>query len=389
MIQTMFSSHYEQACRQVSDVSSAAASGIRPVPGGEAKGDPNIARLTWMSGFGEGGSLDQELLDASADLKQAMFHGRIYPIVPLYVTSICSESCLYCNFRGGNKGVGVVRRRLSDTEVEHEARYLIEEKGLRVLELVYASDPMIRVDAMCRHVERLKHLLAAHGGGMVGINAEALEEEEYRRLGNAGLTFSVLWQETYDRVPYWYLHPGRTKKARFEYRLDAYERMLAAGISQIGMGVLSGLSDWRKDWAMLMQHEAYLLSHYGKGAAILGLPRLKPAPGAYLNQTPFIPSREEFLAVAALHNIFSPTTLGFVSTREDWETCIQLAQGGGCLFTFNCSTTPGGYTSPQSGCQFPVHSYDAPEHTCKLRELGLTPQFAWTFPSAGQGGSGL
>jgi 2-iminoacetate synthase len=296
-------------------------------------------------------------------------------IVPIYVTSICQEQCLYCNFRGGNKGIGVERRRLTEDELEREALYLIE-KGLRVLELVYSTDPRMRVDSMCRHVELLRRVLDQHGGGLVGISAEAFDESDHRRLIDAGLCWSVLWQETYDKSRYPVLHPGKTKKANFEYRLNAYERMLAAGVEHVGIGVLSGLSDWRRDWAMLMLHEEYL-QHYGGGCTILGSPRLKLAPGALLQESPFTPTRQEFLVTVALHNLFSPTTAAFVSTREDWDLCVELARGGGCLFTLNCSTTPGGYSLQRSGCQFTAHSYDAPIYSTKLKSEGLDPVFNW------------
>jgi 2-iminoacetate synthase len=266
---------------------------------------------------------------------------------------------------------------LTDAELETEARYLIEEKGLKVLELVYATDPKVRIDAMCRHVELLRRLLEQHGGGIVGISAEPFEEPDYRRLVNAGLCWSVLWQETYDKTRYAALHPGKTKKANFEYRLDAYEAMLAAGIEHVGIGVLSGLSDWRRDWATLMLHEEYLRKHYGRGATILGTPRLKGAPGALLQQSSYTPTREEFLATVALHNNFSPRSAPFVSTREEWDVCIEMAGGGGCLFTLNCSTTPGGYALHQRGCQFNSNSYDAPIYAERLKFEGLDPIFDW------------
>jgi len=153
--------------------------------------------------------------------------------------------------------------------------------------------------------------------------------------------------------------------------------MLAAGVERVGIGVLSGLSDWRRDWALLMLHEQYLQQHYAGGATILGTPRLKLAPGALLQESPFIPTREEFLVTVALHNMFSPATAAFVSTREDWDLCVALARGGGCLFTLNCSTTPGGYSLQHGGCQFTAHSYDAPIYSTKLKSEGLDPVFNW------------
>jgi 2-iminoacetate synthase len=153
--------------------------------------------------------------------------------------------------------------------------------------------------------------------------------------------------------------------------------MLAAGVEHVGVGVLSGLSDWRWDWAMLMLHEEYLQQRCGGGATILGTPRLKLAPGALLQESLYTPTRQEFLATVALHNMFSPTTAAFVSTREDWELCVELARGGGCLFTLNCSTTPGGYSLQHGGCQFTAHSYDAPIYSSKLKSEGLDPVFNW------------
>jgi len=369
----MFSDHYQAAWEQIAGLRrqrAASPAALRPLLASD------FVPLLWEEEFGTGGALDRAILGRAAALKSALYGGRVFAIVPIYVTSICSEQCVYCNYRAGNKGIGVERRRLSDPELEQEAQYLVEQKGLRVLELVYATDPRMRVDAMCRHVELLRRLLDSRGGGLVAISAEALEESEYRLLVGAGLSISVLWQETYDKSRYPMLHPGKTKKANFEYRMDAYERMLLAGVPHVGIGVLSGLAEWKQDWAMLMLHEEYL-RQCGRGATILGIPRLKRAPGALLQESPFTPTRQEFVVTVALHNIFSPTTAAFVSTREEWDVCVELARGGGCLFTLNCSTTPGGYSLQHGGCQFTSHSYDAPVYSAKLRAEGLEPIFLW------------
>ncbi len=349
-----------------------------PLAGG-LSGNPAVARLLWAADR-SAGTLDLLLQARATARRQARHASRVYAVVPLYVTSFCVESCHYCAFRANNPAMRGARRRLSDAELEREARYLMDEKGFRVIELVYAEDPEVRADAMCRHVELVRRLLSHRGGGMVGLNAESLGRREYRKLAAAGVEFAVLWQETYDRERYAALHPTRAKKSRFEYRLDTWERMLEAGIRHVGLGVLSGLADWRRDWAMLMQHEAYLSRTCGAPPAILGLPRLKPAPGAPLTTSDDLPTDAELLRAVAVHTLFAPATRPFVSTREPWELMVRLAAGGGCLFTLNCSTTPGGYTSGTAAGQFPVHSYDAPVHVPRLRTLGLEPDFRWRFP---------
>jgi 2-iminoacetate synthase len=370
----MFSDRYEMVWEQVLELPFSAAIDIDLLRPRVAS---DFAHILWRQGLGSGKELDEVLTRRAAETKRELYGRHVFVIAPIYVTSICQEQCLYCNFRAGNKGVGVERRRLTDEELEKEATYLIEEKGLKVLELVYSADPQMRVDAMCRHVELLQRVLARHGGGYVGLSAEALDESEYRRLVSAGLGWSVLWQETYDESRYKVLHPGKTKKTNFRYRLDAYERMLEAGIEHVGIGILSGLSDWKRDWATLMLHEEYLQRHYENGATILGTPRLKTAPGAALHESEFVPTRQEFVAAIALHNLFSPRTLPFVSTRENWDVCIELAQGGGCLFTLNCSTTPGGYSLKHGGCQFSSNSYDAPVYAEQLKSEGIEPVFNW------------
>ena len=168
----MNSAHYQSACEQIAELRQRRARPVEALREGVAS---DFVSLLWQEGLGAGGELDRAILDRSAAKKSALYRRRVFPIVPIYVTSICSEQCIYCNYRGGNKGVGVERRRLSDGELLQEARFLVEEKGLRVLELVYASDPKMPADVICRHVELLRRLLDSHGGGQVAMRAEAFE----------------------------------------------------------------------------------------------------------------------------------------------------------------------------------------------------------------------
>ncbi len=386
----MFSEQYQSAWHRLDEFSKIA---VRPLEALQTQCAEDIAPYLWNQELGADGELDRDILDRAAATKRELHGNRLFHVVPIYVSSICSEQCVYCNYRAGNKGVGVERKRLSDEELAREAIFLIEEKGFRTLELVYASDPLMQAATIARHIGLLRKLLDEHGGGIVGLSCESFEQHEYRMFVDAGLAFSVLWMETYDAARYKQLHPGRTRKAEFNYRLDAYDRMLSAGLECVGIGVLSGLSDWRRDWAMLMQHENYLFRAYGRAASILGIPRLKHAPGALMHESDFIPNDPQFISAVALHNLFSPTTSAFVSTREDWATCVQLAQGGGCLFTLNCSTIPGGYSLHTNGGQFANFSFDAPASIPKLKALGfesvqrwnvvdLSAQAAFTRPAA-------
>ncbi|MCX7603487.1 MAG: hypothetical protein N2036_05360 [Bryobacteraceae bacterium] len=327
--------------------------------------------------FGSGGPLDAHLAALARHRKAERFGGAVFPVSPLYVTSICKERCTYCNYRAGSTDPGLKRVRLSEGELEREVRFLVEERGLRAVELVYASDPLITVDEICRHVEIAARIMARAGHVNVGLSAEPASTEDYRRLRDAGLVFSVVWMETYDPARYRELHPGRQTKADFFWRLESYERMIEAGLEGIGYGVLSGLADWRRDWSMLAVHQRWLRKTYGRGPNILGIPRLRPAPGATYQERAFVPSDGAFRSLVAWHNALFPDVLPFVSTREEFETCLQLAAGGGCLFTLNCSTVPGGYTLANRGAQFVTGNYDAPLFAPRLRASGLEPEWAW------------
>lgn len=322
-------------------------------------------------------------LAAAASRRRHVFCGSLAAaVVPVYVTSICRENCQYCNFSRTNRGRHLDRRRLAPVELERELEYLILDRGYRALELVYASDPGVSARDVATHVELCRRLLDAVGGGLVGVNAPSMTTDEYRELADAGLGFAVQWQETYDRERYAVYHARGGLKADYDYRYNAYARMLRAGIQHIGMGILLGLAPWREDWRALIQHEDRILDEFGVRPAILGTARLKPAAGAKVQRTTFLPTDDEFVYAIAVHALFSPQTVPWVSTREPWELCVRLAQGG-CLFTFDCSTTPGGYTQQRPSYQFPTHSFPADIFGLELEEHGLRPTFEWRFGQHG------
>jgi hypothetical protein len=89
----MFSHRYEIIWEQVSELSGTGAGpleSLRPMVASDH------ARIFWSAGFGLGGELDQAIIARSAEVKAALYGGRVFVIVPIYVTSICEEQCVYC-----------------------------------------------------------------------------------------------------------------------------------------------------------------------------------------------------------------------------------------------------------------------------------------------------
>ena len=97
----MFSAHYQGAWEQIADLrqqQTGALAALRPLVASD------FVPLLCEAEFGTGGALDRAILDRSAALKSALYGHRVFAIVPIYVTSICSEQCVYCNYRGGQQG---------------------------------------------------------------------------------------------------------------------------------------------------------------------------------------------------------------------------------------------------------------------------------------------
>jgi len=82
----MFRDRYDTAWEETAELSSALA---RPVDGLEPLGAAAFLPLFRAEGFGTGSELDRAILTRAAEIKSARYAGRVFPIVRVYVTSIC------------------------------------------------------------------------------------------------------------------------------------------------------------------------------------------------------------------------------------------------------------------------------------------------------------
>jgi len=333
-------------------------------------------------GIDKNSDLLLKLVRAATRQRQVFCKSMAAAVVPVYVTSICNEDCQYCNFRRSNRSQHIERRQLSTVELEGELTNLICERGYRAVELVYANDPKLSPSDIATHVAICRRVLDTVGGGVIGVNVHPMSTDGYKRLVDAGLDFAVQWQETYNRNCYAAYHAAEGNKRDYDYRYNAYERMLWAGIHHIGVGILFGLAPWREDFKALLRHETELYRRFGIWPAILGTARLKPARGAMIKHTEFVPNDEELVCAIAVHTLFAPHIVPWVSTRESWDLCVKLAQGG-CLFTFDCSTTPGGYSHETKSYQFPTHDFPASVYSKEIERHGLKTVFDWAFGHRG------
>ncbi|MGO8736207.1 MAG: hemerythrin domain-containing protein [Terriglobia bacterium] len=300
-------------------------------------------------------NLRNEIRDTANRVRARFAQKTVESIIPVYLTSFCQNECLYCGYRKSNPIAERVRLGLEDFEKQLD---LILSWGHRQIELVLSDDPEFGPETVARYVASTRRKLEARGGGVVALCSPVYQHEDYVRLRDAGLDWVVEWQETYHQPHFDRWHFPGSPKRNFESRLDLWDRVVAAGITKIGMGVLLGLYEFRYDALAVIEHGNYLRRTYGIEPHALGIPRLKPARGVLASQKSnrFTVSDDDFRLVVGVYHMAFPTSRLFFNTRESYELNISLVAAGD-LFTVDCETLPGAYLRQHLPGQFSTHDY--------------------------------
>ena len=172
-----------------------------------------------------------------------------------------------------------------------------------------------------------------------------LSVEDFRRLKAEKIGTYVCFQETYDPVLYKEYHPGETPKADYDYRLTVFDRAMQGGISDVGLGVLFGLADYRFEILALMEHAHHLEKAFGCGPHTISFPRIEPAENSPLTEhIPFPVSDDDFKKIIAIIRIALPYTGIILSTRESEEMRTELFNHGVSQISAGSRTNPGAYS---------------------------------------------
>jgi len=297
----------------------------------------------------------EEIRAGAEAVRQATAGCEIEFIIPVYLTSFCQNDCLYCGYRKGNPLAERIRLSLDD--LSHELDVILGW-GHRQIELVLSDDPELGARQLAPYVELTRKKLDAVGGGVIALCAAVYEEDDYRRLREAGLDWVAEWQETYHQPHFDRWHFVETPKRHYRDRLDLWDHTIAAGLTRIGMGVLLGLYDWRFDVLAVVEHGNYLRRTYALEPHAIGIPRLKPARGVLASQKPsrFTVSDEDYRFIISLYHLAFPRSRLFFNTREAYDFNLSLLAAGD-LFTVDCETLPGGYLRGHLPGQFSTHDY--------------------------------
>lgn len=287
-----------------------------------------------------------DLFEAARKVKEEIYGRRLVIFAPLYVSNLCSNECAYCAFRRSNP---LVRRRaLTQREIAREVEILVDQGHKRVLLVAGEAYPAEGFSYILKCIETIYATRKGRGEiRRVNVNVAPLTLEEFRRLKAAKIGTYQLFQETYHRETYARVHIGGVKRD-FDWRITAMDRAIAAGIDDVGIGILFGLYDWRFEILALMQHIRHLEQSFGIGPHTISVPRLEPACGSDLaSHPPFAVSDVDFRKIVAILRLAVPYTGIIMSTRETPNIRRETFALGVSQISAGSRTNPGGYADEE------------------------------------------
>ena len=324
-------------------------------------------------------ALLNELFTTARYVKETIYGRRIVLFAPLYISNLCTNDCMYCGFRVGNKALK--RRYLGQDEIAREVKMLVEEGHKRILLVAGESYPQEGFSYVLKSIETIYNTRSGNGEiRRVNVNVAPLSVAEFKELKAAAIGTYQLFQETYHRPTYLSVHVSG-KKRDYDWRISGVDRAMQAGIDDVGIGVLFGLYDWRYEMLALMQHIRHLEKRFGVGPHTISMPRLEPAMGADLSShPPYQVSDLDFKKIVAITRLAVPYTGIIMSTRENAEIRRETFALGVSQISAGSRTNPGGYTdlkdNQAEASQFSLGDHRTlDEVVCDLVELGYLPSF--------------
>jgi len=318
-----------------------------------------------------------ELFSTARAVKEHIYGRRLVLFAPLYVSNLCGNECLYCAFRVRNKAVH--RKALSRDEIAVEVKALIDQGHKRVLLVAGESYPHQGFDYILEAIDTVYSIKSGHGEiRRVNVNIAPLTVEEFRLLKARHIGTYQIFQETYHRQTYDYVHLAGRKKD-YDWRVTSTERAMEAGIDDVGIGILFGLFDWRWEVLALLQHIAKLDARFGVGPHTVSVPRLEPAVGSDMSvHPPHAVSDIDFRKLVAILRLAVPYTGIIMSTRENANVRRETFALGVSQISAGSRTNPGGYGGHEQydEAQFSLGDHRSLDEVVRdVTKLGYIPSF--------------
>ncbi len=309
----------------------------------------------------------EAMAKAAYSVTRQRFGNTMGLYAPLYVSNYCCNKCVYCGF---NTTHSIKRSRLTIDEAITEAEE-IKKAGFSDILLVSGEDPKaISVDYFCSLASRLRESFST-----TSIEIYPLQEEEYRKLFQAGVDGVTIYQETYDSQLYPNFHPAGPK-ADYAARLRVPEDAARAGMRHIGIGALLGLNDWRYEALCVTTHADVLIRNFWRSKVSVSFPRMRPAEE--VNPEWLVPVSDKNLTqiILALRLCFADIGMN-LSTRESWQLRDNLIPLGITRISAGSKTNPGGYVGNENSEgteQFAIADERSPDEVSRmLKTKGFDP----------------
>ncbi len=319
----------------------------------------------------------EKIFQLAMEIKQRNYGNRIVMFAPLYLSNYCVNGCRYCPYHAKNKHIA--RRQLSQEEIVQEVLAL-QDMGHKRLALETGEDPVrCPIDYVLESIKTIYSIKHKNGAiRRVNVNIAATTVENYRKLKEAGIGTYILFQETYNKEAYEYLHPTGPK-SDYAYHTEAMDRAMEGGIDDVGCGVLFGLNLYKYDFVGLLIHAEHLEAVYNCGPHTISVPRICPAddidPAEYSNAI----SDEIFEKIVAVLRVAVPYTGMIISTRESQRSREKVLRLGVSQISGASRTSVGGYAEgapEEDSSQFEVSDNRTLDEVVNwLLELGYIPSF--------------
>lgn len=319
----------------------------------------------------------EKMYQIAEEIKLAFYGNRIVIFAPLYLSNYCVNGCLYCPYRLKNKTIP--RKKLTQEEVRQEV-IALQDMGHKRLAIEAGEDP--KNNPIEYILECIKTIYSVHhkNGDIrrVNVNIAATTVENYRKLKEAGIGTYILFQETYNKESYEYLHPTGPKHD-YAYHTEAMDRAMEGGIDDVGLGVLFGLEGYKYEFAGLIMHAEHLEAVHGVGPHTISVPRVKKADDIDPDEFDNSIDDDTFAKITACIRLAVPYTGMIISTRESEEVRSKLLRLGISQVSGGSRTSVGGYTEaerPHDTEQFDVSDQRSLDEVVKwLMDSGHIPSF--------------
>jgi len=323
----------------------------------------------------------EELHHTAKKVKEKIYGNRLVLFAPLYITNLCVNNCLYCAFRKDNKELK--RRTLTLDEIEEEARYLVLTGQKRILLVAGEHPKKASMDFIGEAIDRIYSInLNGNNIRRLNVNTAPLSLEDFKLLKSFGIGTYQCFMETYHYQTYKQMHP-EGPKGDYAWRLFAMDRALQAGIDDVGIGSLFGLTDYKFETLGLLSYAFDLDYKYGVGPHTISIPRLEPAlnaPAAV--NPPHAVDDVSFKKLVAVIRLAVPYTGIILSTRERAELRRELFEVGVSQISAGSRTAPGAYKESQESIeehqleQFQLGDHRSLDEVVKdITSLGYMPSF--------------